>query len=140
MFPLPPDTAAHRLVEPVVGTASAPDGTALIHAAQSIRREIARTSSERDRAAALPSEPLALILSSGLGAARVPRPYGGSGASFRDLAEIIIHLAAGDASVGQLVQPHFIFLERVRLMGSEAQRRRYLAAAAAGAFFGHPMS
>jgi alkylation response protein AidB-like acyl-CoA dehydrogenase len=140
MFPLPPDTAAHRLVEPVVGTASAPDGTALIHAAQSIRREIARTSSERDRAAALPSEPLALILSSGLGAARVPRLYGGSGASFRDLAEIIIHLAAGDASVGQLVQPHFIFLERVRLMGSEAQRQRYLAAAAAGAFFGNAMS
>ena len=70
----------------------------------------------------------------------MPRRYGGSQASFRDLAEIIIHLSAGDASVGQLVQPHFIFLERVRLMGSEAQRLRYLGEAATGAFFGNAIS
>jgi alkylation response protein AidB-like acyl-CoA dehydrogenase len=130
---LPPDAAAHLY-------AQAPDGEALVHAARSIRRQIAPTASERDRTAALPSEPLALILMKGLGAARVPHRYGGSQVSFRDLAAIVIHLAAGDASVGQLVQPHFIFLERVRLMGSEVQRQRYLTAAAAGAFFGNAMS
>lgn len=137
---MPPDIAARSLVERVAVTDPAPDGATLIQTAKSARREIAHNSSERDRTAALPTEPLALILSGGLGAARVPRRYGGSQASFRDLAEIIIHLAAGDASVGQLVQPHFIFLERVRLMGSEKQRQRYLAAAAAGAFFGNAIS
>lgn len=119
---------------------AAPDGRALVQAAAAIRRRISVTASERDRTAALPREPLALILSGRLGAARVPRRYGGSQASFRDLAEIIIHVSAGDASVGQLIQPHFIFLERIRLMGSEAQRRRYLGEAAAGAFFGNAIS
>jgi alkylation response protein AidB-like acyl-CoA dehydrogenase len=126
--------------DPAVERDPAPDGAALVHAARSIRCEIARTASERDRAASRPDGPLALILSNGLGAARVPRRYGGSQALFRELVEIVIHLSAGDASVGQLLQPHFIFLERVRLMGSEAQRRRYLGAAAAGAFFGNAMS
>jgi alkylation response protein AidB-like acyl-CoA dehydrogenase len=120
--------------------ATAPDGPTLVRSARSIRREIARTASERDRAASRPDAPLALILSNGLGAARAPRHYGGSQVLFHDLVEIVIHLAAGDASVGQLLQPHFIFLERVRLMGSETQRRRYLGAAAAGAFFGNAMS
>jgi alkylation response protein AidB-like acyl-CoA dehydrogenase len=137
---LPPDAAGHRYGEPVVGRTTAADATALVRAARSIRSEIARTASERDRTAALPSEPLALILSSGLGAARVPRRYGGSQVSFRSLAEIVIHVAAGDASVGQVLQPHFIFLERVRLMGSAVQRQRYLGAAASGVFFGNAMS
>jgi len=119
---------------------AAPDGASLVRAAGSIRQTIARTASDRDLSAALPKEPLALILSAGLGAARVPRRYGGAQASFRDLVEIIINLSAGDASVGQLVQPHFIFLERVRLMGSEAQRQRYLGEAASGIFFGNAMS
>ena len=138
--PLPPDIAANQLIERATGTYPVPDGTTLIDAARAARQEIARTSSERDRTAALPTEPLRLILSAGLGATRVPRRYGGSEACFRDLVEIVIHIAAGDASVGQLVQPHFIFLERVRLMGSEKQRQRYLAAAAGGAFFGNAIS
>jgi alkylation response protein AidB-like acyl-CoA dehydrogenase len=137
---LPPDTAAHRFVEHVDGARPAPDRASLIEAAGAIRQEIARTASERDRTGAAPGRPLALILSRGLGAARVPRRYGGSEVSFRELASIILRLAAGDASVGQLVQPHFIFLERVRLMGSEAQRQRYLSAAAAGTFFGNAIS
>ena len=116
------------------------DRESLLAAARSVRRAIARTASARDRDAALPTEPVAMIRSAGLGAVRVPRRYGGAELRFRDLVEIVVEIAAGDASVGQIVQPHFIFLERVRLMGSEAQRRRYLGAAAQGAFFGNAMS
>ena len=137
---MPPDTAARRFVERVGGARPAPDGASLVEAAGAIRHEIARTASERDRTGGAPADPLALILSHGLGAARVPRRYGGSEVSFRELASIILRLAAGDASVGQLVQPHFIFLERVRLMGSDAQRQRYLSAAARGTFFGNAIS
>ncbi len=80
------------------------------------------------------------LVAAGIGAARIPSSYGGAGGSFRDLSTIIIDLAAGDSSVAQIVQPHFIFLERVRLMGNEAQRARYLREAAQGALFGNAMS
>lgn len=112
----------------------------LLEAARGLRRQIAPTASERDRTGSLPVEPLALFRSAGLGGARVPREYGGGELSFRDLAEVVLNLAAGDASFGQFVQPHFIFLERVRLMGSEAQRVRYLLEAATGGFFGNAMT
>lgn len=125
-------------------TVSLPDAAetrdTLLRAARRIRHEIAATASERDHEAALPTGPLALFRAAGLGAARVPREYGGAGLSFRDLAEVVLQLSAGDASFGQFTQPHFIFLERVRLMGNEAQRRRFLGAAAAGRFFGNAMS
>ena len=112
----------------------------LVEAARTMRPSLARSAADRDRDGTLPAEQLRGFVSAGLGAARVPSAYGGAGASFRDLATIIIELAAGDSSMAQIVQPHFIFLERVRLMGSEAQRARYLGEAARGALFGNAMS
>ncbi|MDB5828888.1 MAG: Acyl-CoA dehydrogenase [Variovorax sp.] len=116
------------------------DHITLAHDARTIRREIARTASQRDIDAALPVDAIDRIRKAGLGALRVPKEYGGAGLGFEALADAVLQLAAGDASVAQSLQPHFIFLERVRLMGDEPQRRRYLGAAAEGAFFGNAIS
>lgn len=135
---MPNSTATARPPPP---TPAPPSGReALVAAARDIRRAIAETASDRDRRAELPVEPVAMIRAAGIGAARVPRRYGGAELRFRDLVEIVVEIAAGDSSVGQIIQPHLIFLERVRLMGSEAQRRRYLGAAVRGTFFGNAMS
>jgi len=131
---LPPlDTTAAR-------TDPADRAAAVASAARAIRRTIAATASERDRSASLPVDEIELIRAAGLGALRIPRAHGGAGLGFESLTGVILQLAAGDASVAQSLQPHFIFLERVHLMGSDAQRRRYLGAAADGALFGNAMS
>lgn len=108
--------------------------------ARTLRRELARAASERDIDASLPVEAITRIREVGLGALRVPAHYGGAGLDFEALADVVLQIAAGDASVAQSLQPHFIFLERVRLMGSESQRQRYLGAAADGVFFGNAIS
>lgn len=113
---------------------------ALLAAADRLRGDLVRTAAERDRTAALPVGPLRAFRAAGLGTLRIPQRYGGAGGSFRDLAALIITLSAGNSSVAQLVQPHFIFLERVWLMGDGAQRTRYLGEAASGALFGNAMS
>jgi len=94
----------------------------------------------RDRVGGVPREPVTWLSESGVTAARVPVVYGGGGIDWPGLVQIILHLATADSSVAQILQPHFIFLERVALMGTERQRRRYLPAAAAGAVFGNAMS
>lgn len=122
------------------GLGPADAGRVAAQAARDIRRTIAGSSSERDRSARLPVDEVKLVRAAGLGALRVPRVYGGAGLGFESLADAVLQIAAGDASVAQSLQPHFIFLERVSLMGSELQRRRYLRAAAEGGFFGNAMS
>jgi alkylation response protein AidB-like acyl-CoA dehydrogenase len=119
---------------------SLPDAAAAARVARDIRKTIAGSSSERDRSARLPLDEIELIRASGLGALRIPRAYGGAALGFESLADAIVQIAAGDPSVAQSLQPHFIFLERVNLMGSEAQRQRYLRAASDGALFGNAMS
>lgn len=116
------------------------DRTTLAREARAIRRELAGTASQRDIDATLPVGAIRRIREAGLGALRVPTQYGGAGLSFEALVDLVLQIAAGDASVAQSLQPHFIFLERVRLMGSEVQRRRYLGAAAEGMFFGNAIS
>ena len=113
---------------------------AAARAARDIRATIAGSSSERDRSARLPVDEIELVRSAGLGALRIPAAYGGAGLGFEALADTVLQIAAGDPSVAQSLQPHFIFLERVNLMGSQAQRRRYLRAASEGMLFGNAMS
>jgi len=121
----------------VAARAPRPD---LIGAAQALGQKIALTAAERDRAGGVPGEPVGLLRDAGVTAARVPVEFGGGGIDWPGLVQIILHLATADPSVAQILQPHFIFLERVRLMGTERQRRRYLRAAAGGALFGNAMS
>jgi alkylation response protein AidB-like acyl-CoA dehydrogenase len=117
-----------------------PDREDLIGIARGLADRIALTASLRDRVGGVPREPVTWLSESGVTAARVPVAYGGGGIDWPGLVQIILHLATADSSVAQILQPHFIFLERVALMGTERQRRRYLPAAAAGAVFGNAMS
>lgn len=120
---------------------SIPDAAEMMaRTAREIRASIAGSSSDRDRGARLPVDEIELIRSAGLGALRIPQVYGGAGLGFESLTDVILNIAAGDSNVAQSLQPHFIFLERVNLMGSEAQRRRYLSAASDGILFGNAMS
>src|SRR4051812_7149304 len=117
VLPLPLPQRARPRLRPAAADVRVPalDAAALAHAVRALRLQIAPTASARDAEASLPVGPIALVRDAGIGALRVPTRYGGSGLGFAELADTILQLSAGDASLGQLLQPHFIFLERVNL-------------------------
>ena len=71
-----------------------------------------------------------------LGAIRVPQSLGGAGGSVTDLTRLVIALAKGDPSVAQAMLPHFVFVERTRLMATEQQQNTFLRQVASGTLVG----
>ena len=71
-----------------------------------------------------------------LGAIRVPTSLGGAGGSVPDLTRLVISLAKGDPSVAQAMLPHYVFVERTRLMATDQQQNRFLRQVANGVLVG----
>ncbi|MET0427175.1 MAG: acyl-CoA dehydrogenase family protein [Microvirga sp.] len=107
-----------------------------VRKAQDIADIVAKGAAERDRLHQLPHEAFELIRSSGLGALRVPRRYGGYEASFRDTARVYLALAKADPNVAQAFIPHVTSVERLVIVGSEEQRRHFLPKVVRGDLFG----
>jgi sulfur acquisition oxidoreductase, SfnB family len=107
--------------------------------AREVARKLAASFAEqagvRDRDRRLPAEEVARLSASGLLGITVPARYGGAEVSVATLAEVFRLLAAADASLAQIPHSHFVFLEALRLQGTERQRARFFAEALAGARF-----
>jgi alkylation response protein AidB-like acyl-CoA dehydrogenase len=73
--------------------------------------EIADGTVQRELDGTLPFEPVRRLKQAGLGAARVPRAYGGLGASWPELTALWIELAAADANLPQALRGHFALAE-----------------------------
>ncbi|MGZ6831649.1 MAG: acyl-CoA dehydrogenase family protein [Mycobacteriaceae bacterium] len=73
--------------------------------------EIADGTVQRELDGTLPFEPVRRLKEAGLGAARVPRAYGGLGASWPELTALWIELAAADANLPQALRGHFALTE-----------------------------
>lgn len=107
-------------------------GAALVMAAKALSVAFAAGAAKRDSERILPVGEMAELRSAGLQAARVPAAYGGPDLGFRELAELMIWLGAGDPNIAQAVQPHFVLLDMLRLFGTEAQKQRYFGAVVGG--------
>jgi len=107
----------------------------LLAATATLSSRLARQAAARDSERILPFEVFAEIRQQRLGALRVPVSDGGAGGSWPDVAQQYIALARGDASVAQAFLGHGVFIERLRLMGSQAQQHFFLPLAAAGYVF-----
>ena len=75
----------------------------LVAAARRIAQDIAPTAAERDAERSLPHQAFEAVRQARIGAARVPRSYGGIEAGYRRIAEAFIALARGDSNVAQAV-------------------------------------
>jgi len=111
------NSGAKRLV-----AAPRPD---LVAAAEEFARMLAAGAAERDATRTLPHEQMRLLKKTGLLSSRVDGVFGGADASFLEVADIMLYLAAGDPNVAQSVQPHFFFIEQLRLDGTRAQCERF---------------
>lgn len=108
-----------------------------IAAAETYAGSIRLGSVERDRTGRHPLDELARLAGTGLLAIRVPRAFGGPGLSNVAVAEVFRIISAADASIGQIPQNHFVFLEALKAVGSDAQKRTLFARILAGARLGN---
>ncbi|WP_374487678.1 acyl-CoA dehydrogenase family protein [Zoogloea sp.] len=72
---------------------------------------IAEGAVERERRRQLPYEQIEWLKKAGFGAVRVPREFGGGGASVPQLVHLLIELAEADSNLPQALRGHFAFVE-----------------------------
>jgi SfnB family sulfur acquisition oxidoreductase len=117
----------------------ADDAEALAVAA-SLAAEFRAGASARDVERRLPREELDRLSASGLLAVTVPAEHGGADVSASTLAEVFRLLAAADASLAQIPQSHFAYVNVIRRQGADQQRKFFFAELLAGRRFGNAQS
>lgn len=98
---------------------------------------IAAGAVERERERILPFEQVGWLRDAGFGTLRVPRGYGGLGASLRQVFELFIALGAADSNLPQLLRGHFAFIEGRLNVSDQESQRRWFELAVDGALFGN---
>ena len=101
---------------------------------------IAKGAIERERDRRLPHEEIRWLLEAGFGKIRVPREYGGFGASLEQFFDLLIELGAADSNLVQALRGHIGFVEFTRTHPNEEFRRTWFARIAAGALVGNAES
>ncbi|MBJ7470357.1 MAG: SfnB family sulfur acquisition oxidoreductase [Solirubrobacteraceae bacterium] len=104
-----------------------------LEAAAAARTRLAAGASARDAERRLPFPELSELRRAGLLAVTVPHAHGGAEVRFSTLAEVLRLLAAGDPNVAQIPHSHFVYLEGLRLRGTEEQQRLLFGEVIAGA-------
>ncbi|MFJ8949191.1 SfnB family sulfur acquisition oxidoreductase [Streptomyces sp. NPDC102381] len=117
----------------------ADDAEALTVAA-SLAEEFRTDASARDAERRLPRAELDRLSASGLLAVTVPAEHGGADISAETLAEIFRLLAAADASLAQIPQSHFAYVNVIRRQGTDEQQKFFFAELLSGARFGNAQS
>ncbi|MDR2081267.1 MAG: acyl-CoA dehydrogenase family protein, partial [Campylobacteraceae bacterium] len=107
-----------------------------------IFKKIAASAAEREQKRELAYDEVKELLSAGFGALRVPKEFGGLGASIRQQFELLIDLAAADSNLSQSFRPHLIFVEEQRLAASKGSNnaKLWLKRAVEGKFFGNAVT
>ncbi|MQY26835.1 acyl-CoA dehydrogenase family protein [Nocardia aurantia] len=101
--------------------------------AAALADEFAVEAALRDRERRLPAAEIERLAASGLLAITVPAGYGGADLPPSELAEVTRLLAVADPNIAQIPHSHFVYVNLVRLAGSEAQREYYFSRLLAGA-------
>ena len=70
----------------------------------------------------------------------MPKAYGGAGASYVTVTEIIKLISAVDPSIGQIPQNHLAGLDAIRFSGSEEQRKLWFGRVLKGYRLGNAFS
>ncbi|MFT4234862.1 MAG: acyl-CoA dehydrogenase family protein [Microbacterium sp.] len=87
------------------------DGDELAARFRPLFDEIAATAIQREADRTLPVEEIKRLAAAGFGAVRVPKKYGGAGASLPQLIELLTELAAADSNITQALRGHFALVE-----------------------------
>lgn len=100
----------------------------------------ALSASDRDAERRLPRAELDRLAASGLLAVTVPAGHGGADVRLETLAEIFRLLASADASLAQIPQSHFVYVNVIRRQGTPEQREFFFGEVLSGRRFGNAQS
>jgi alkylation response protein AidB-like acyl-CoA dehydrogenase len=103
--------------------------------ARALAGKLATTARDRDRAGGTPLAERQLLRASGLLTIGIPRAYGGGGATWPTILQVIQILAGADASIAQVYGFQHVLLATCQLFGTPAQARRLLEQTAAHQWF-----
>ncbi|MFE9245976.1 SfnB family sulfur acquisition oxidoreductase [Nocardiopsis sp. NPDC006938] len=103
-----------------------------LRAARSLAPLVASGAAARDRERRLPHEEIHAVARSGLLGVTVPRDLGGAAVGAATVAEVLRLLGSADLSLAQILQPHFAFLNALRLRGGPRAAHRVYADVLAG--------
>lgn len=116
------------------------DDVEALTVAAALADEFRTGSAARDAERRLPRTELDRLSASGLLAVTVPAEYGGADVRQETLAEIFRLLASADASLAQIPQNHFVYVNVIRRQGTSAQREFFFGEILAGRRFGNAQS
>ncbi|SNB72943.1 Acyl-CoA dehydrogenase [Arboricoccus pini] len=91
---------------------------------------------KRDLERRLPDQEFADLKKAGFGALRVPKEYGGAGASLPELFALLIELSEGESNLTQAYRAHFGYVEDVINSADPSRRDRWLGRVGRGDVFG----
>ncbi|GAA3310579.1 SfnB family sulfur acquisition oxidoreductase [Streptomyces cinereospinus] len=115
------------------------DAEALAVAA-ALAADFRKDAAERDARRRLPHGELERLSASGLLAVTVPGEFGGPDVGAGTLAEVFRLLAAADASLAQIPQSHFVYVNVLRHQGSRRQQEFFFGEVLRGKRFGNAQS
>ncbi|MET7905366.1 SfnB family sulfur acquisition oxidoreductase [Streptomyces sp. NPDC005336] len=116
------------------------DDAEALKVAAALAEEFRTGAAERDATRRLPHAELERLSASGLPAITVPAEYGGAEVTAVTLAEVFRLLATADASLAQIPQSHFVYVNVLRRQGSAAQQAFFFGEVLAGKRFGNAQS
>lgn len=109
--------------------------------AERLTRSLGETALERDREGGTAKRERDQIRASGLLAASIPTAYGGRGASWLEIMQLVRLIASADSSLGHLFGFHHLLVATVRLFGVPAQwEAAYRETASENLFWGNALN
>ncbi|MGW0686262.1 SfnB family sulfur acquisition oxidoreductase [Streptomyces sp. NPDC002754] len=116
------------------------DDTEALAVAAELAAEFRKEAAERDATRRLPRPELERLSASGLLGVSVPRDFGGADVRTETLAEVFRLLAAADASLAQIPQSHFVYVNVLRRQGTWEQQEFFFGEVLRGRRFGNAQS
>ncbi|AKA08178.1 acyl-CoA dehydrogenase [Streptomyces noursei ZPM] len=113
------------------------DDAEALKVAAALAEEFRTGAAERDATRRLPRAELDQLSRSGLLAVTVPAEHGGADVSTATLAEVFRLLATADASIAQIPQSHFAYVNVIRRQGTAEQQAFFSAELLAGRRLGN---
>ncbi|TDT42051.1 SfnB family sulfur acquisition oxidoreductase [Streptomyces sp. BK208] len=115
------------------------DDEALAVAAD-LAADFRQAAAERDAVRRLPHAELERLSASGLLGVNVPAEFGGADVRAETLAEVFRLLATADASLAQIPQSHFVYVNVLRRQGTHEQQKFFFGEVLRGRRFGNAQS
>ncbi len=101
---------------------------------------IAEGAVEREQKRSLPYSEVEWLREAGFGAVRIPKSYGGLGATLPQLFRLLTELGEADSNLSHLLRGHFAFLEWRLNVRDPASHERWFRSVANGTLFGYAMA